>query len=80
MWRLELHRSWSASFRTPEPVLSENSIEPKSGRIAMIEVEQTTEPFASADGATAVISGRHERRVEESIADALVVAFQICSG
>jgi hypothetical protein len=59
------------------PVLSENSIEPKSSRIAMIEVEQTTEPFASADGATAVIRRRNERHAEESIADALVVAFQI---
>jgi hypothetical protein len=43
----------------------------------MIEVEQATEPFASADRATAVIGGCHERRAEESIADALVVAFQI---
>jgi len=46
-------------------------------RIAMIEVEQTTEPFASPDGATAVIRGCHERRADESIADALVVAFRI---
>ena len=43
----------------------------------MIEVEQTTNSFGSADRATAVISGHHERRAEESIADALVVAFQI---
>lgn len=58
-------------------VLSENSIEPKSSRIAMIEVEQTTKRFASADGARDVARGRHERRAEESIAEALAVAFHM---
>ena len=57
-------------------VLSENSIEPKSSRMAMIEVELASKPCASADGASGVIRGRHERRAQESIADASVVAFQ----
>ncbi len=43
----------------------------------MIEVEQTAEPFAPADGAGAVLDGRRRRRSDESIADALVVALEI---
>ena len=56
--------------------MSENSIEPKSSHIAMIEVEETTKPCASVDSATAVIGWCHERRAQGSIADASVVAFQ----
>jgi hypothetical protein len=56
------------------PVLSQNSIGHKSSRIAMIEVEQSTQPFTPTDGADGMIV---LLRREQPVAEPLMIPLQV---